>query len=157
MEGPWRPEPGGIVRLDALLEEYAEAVEADLLRYYAVDLGDLWRGGLTYRRLGVLLDTLPPESALRTARRNDLPAEALTAERPDDAPHGPWAQSEYLLAQIADTLALLVWQNASMYSASRPPPPTPIPRPGVVRSVNRQISDKARAYLQRLRDERTTP
>jgi hypothetical protein len=37
--------PGGIAGVQRLLSQHAEAVEADLLRYFSIDLMDLWRGG----------------------------------------------------------------------------------------------------------------
>lgn len=40
-----------------------DAVEADLQRFYGVALADYWRGGLSIRRLSVLIHHLPPESA----------------------------------------------------------------------------------------------
>ncbi|GEB46944.1 hypothetical protein MTE01_28890 [Microbacterium testaceum] len=40
-------------------------MEADLQRFHGVDLGALWRGELTIRRLSVLVFHLPPESALK--------------------------------------------------------------------------------------------
>lgn len=47
-------------------------VEADIQRFYQVRLSDLWRGGLSLRRLSVFIEHLPPESA--TARRfSNLP------------------------------------------------------------------------------------
>lgn len=46
-------------------------MEADLARYYRIDLGDLWRGGLTPRRLAVLLRHLPADSATATAVGGD--------------------------------------------------------------------------------------
>jgi hypothetical protein len=41
---------------------------------YGIDLGDLFRAGtrLTWRRLGVLIEHLPPESATKTALRDEL-------------------------------------------------------------------------------------
>lgn len=42
-------------------------VEADLQRFYRVDLADYWRGELSPRRLSVLVEQLPAESA--TARK----------------------------------------------------------------------------------------
>lgn len=41
-------------------------MEADLQRFYGVDLADYWRGELSPRRLSVLIEQLPPTSA--TAR-----------------------------------------------------------------------------------------
>lgn len=40
-------------------------MEADLQRFYGIDYRDRWRGGLTLRRLKVLLSNLPRESVLR--------------------------------------------------------------------------------------------
>lgn len=47
-----------------LLRDHEDAVEADLQRFYGVDLGDVWRGDLSVRRLWVLLSHLPPGSAV---------------------------------------------------------------------------------------------
>lgn len=47
-----------------LLREASDAVEADLQRFYGVDLADYWRGGLSIRRLSVFLSNLPPDSAV---------------------------------------------------------------------------------------------
>lgn len=54
--------------LVALLRAHGDAVEADLLRFYRVDLGDLYRGELSLRRLSVLIKHLPSESATVRAR-----------------------------------------------------------------------------------------
>lgn len=53
--------------LGALLREHSDAVEADLQRYYQIDLADLWRGGLNVRRLSVLIQFLPSDSAVAAA------------------------------------------------------------------------------------------
>lgn len=42
-------------------------IEADLQRFYHVDLAGYWRGELSPRRLSVLIEQLPPDSA--TARK----------------------------------------------------------------------------------------
>lgn len=47
-----------------MLRDRTDALEADLLRFYGVDLLDLWRGRLSLRRLSVLVAGLPSESAL---------------------------------------------------------------------------------------------
>lgn len=46
----------------ALVRQHTAAVEADLQRFYGVDLADLWRGALSIRRLSVLVYGLPAES-----------------------------------------------------------------------------------------------
>lgn len=67
---------------------------------------------MTWRRLGVLVRTLPAES---------LTARALAGER------GGWTQEMELLASIYDRLSQQVWQNTGKASA---PKPKPFPRPG---------------------------
>jgi len=54
--------------LAAIVREDDGSLESDLLRYWGVDLLDLWRGGLTVRRLSKLVATLPADSA--TSRRH---------------------------------------------------------------------------------------
>lgn len=46
-------------------------MEADLARYYRIELADLWRGRLTLRRLAVLLRHLPSDSAVAVAEGGD--------------------------------------------------------------------------------------
>lgn len=48
-------------------------MEADFARFYGIDYRDRWRGGLTLRRVYVLVKHLPPESATaEIARDGDL-------------------------------------------------------------------------------------
>jgi hypothetical protein len=54
--------------LPALLAEYGEVIEADLLRFYGVDLLGLYKGRITPRRVMALISGLPPGSALHRAR-----------------------------------------------------------------------------------------
>jgi hypothetical protein len=105
-----------------------------------IDLADLFTGAMSWRRFGVILAYLPPESAYRTAVLNETDLDALPPPDPDV--HGPWAHDELLLAAIIDRLGQLVW----MQSDGKHPPPPPYPRPGV-RSNVRAISPFARAYL----------
>ena len=98
-------------------------MEADLLRFYRVDLADLFTGRLTWRRLRVLIAGLPPEAA--TVR-------ALLG----DAAH--WGVSDYLLALIADLLNVGNWQRGNPRKTSKP---KPIPRPGARRALgNRSLT-----------------
>lgn len=57
---------GGIAAACRFLTEHGGAVEADLARFYGEHLGDFpWP--LTPRRLGVFLENLPEDSAVRLA------------------------------------------------------------------------------------------
>jgi hypothetical protein len=94
-------------------------MEADLLRFYGLDLLDYHRGGLSARRLRVLLQHLPPEAALSRALHGDEAA---------------WGLTEHLLATVADQLATANWMFATVHTpegASAPDRPPPLPRPGV--------------------------
>lgn len=73
-----------------LLDEHGDAIEADLQRYYRIDLGDFYRGDLSARRLNVLIRYLPARSALVAAL--------------NDGQTG-WTRTDHLLA---DLWALLV-------------------------------------------------
>jgi hypothetical protein len=71
----WLPSLMGAAGLVAL---HPLEIEQDLQRYYRIDYRDRWRpgggrSGLTYRRLLVLLDGLPPESAFRAAVTDTSP------------------------------------------------------------------------------------
>lgn len=89
-------------------------MEADLLRYYGVDLLDLYRGVLSVRRLGVLVRGLPPQSA------------TVQAAEPDTR----WSLTDHLLAAVVDELRLGNWLQSKDGHANRNRP-QPIPRPGV--------------------------
>lgn len=64
-------------------------MEADLQRFYHVDLGDLYRGGLSIRRLSVLIHNLPAESRLVQTK----------------AKTGGWDLHAHLLADLYGALA----------------------------------------------------
>lgn len=86
---------------------------------YGVNLVDLWRGTLSLRRVRVLLDHLPVDSA--SAR--------VLADV--DGPLASWTLHEALLGRVADELALLRWQweSAHLGKNQRPrkQPPSVLP------------------------------
>jgi hypothetical protein len=98
---------------------------------------------MSWRRFGIILGHLPPESSYLTAVRNSTDLSDLP--EPDMETHGPWAQGELLLAGIFDRLGRLIW----MQTDGRNPPPPPYPRPGVESNV-RAINPTAQAYLRYL-------
>jgi hypothetical protein len=109
---------GGIARAAALLAEHGGAIEADLARYYGLHLGDFpWP--LTARRLGVLVEHLPDDSAFR---RSVV-----------DEKDRPWTFEAMLLATVVDELRFAQYQAARIAGAKKATPPEPIPRPGVVK------------------------
>jgi hypothetical protein len=85
---------------------------------------------LSWRRLRILIEHLPPESATMTAIRNAHPDQVGAGKDPAE---GRWSQTEMLLAQLVDELRLLRWLTLSINAekGSRPEPPEPLPRPGV--------------------------
>lgn len=89
---------------------------------------------MTWRRLRVIIQHLPPESATWTALRNAMPEEELSAQADKGEPEkARWSQQEQLLAVVADRIAslehTLMCVNIEQKS-KRPDPPEPIRRPG---------------------------
>ena len=89
---------------------------------------------MSWRRLRILIQHLPPESATWTALRNAMSDEELAAQAGKGEPEkGRWSQLEQLVALVADRLARVEWVlwcvNIEQKS-KRPDPPEPIRRPG---------------------------
>jgi hypothetical protein len=129
-----------------------------------LDLRDVWRKGggatrLTWRRVAVLIDRLPPESALKTAIRDEVGAAELAAqakrnEREGSGSFGPYSNTDMHLSMIIDELR---WLRYSIYHAQggKPKRPSQYPRPGVAPAAGkRQVTDAGRAHLAQLRAER---
>lgn len=96
-------------------------IEADLQRFYAVPLTDLWTGRLSLRRLRVLLNHLPPDCAT---------AYAVTGY--DSGPLRGWALSDVLLGRVLDELSAYRWQWETAHQTKgtrRRPPESVLPRP----------------------------
>lgn len=104
---------------------HGSAIEADLLRYYGVDLRWLVDGRLSWRRFSVLLANLPADSATAQAMHGEL---------------AHWQTAEYLMANVVDLLRLSVWQR----SGGKGERPKPIPRPGVADESTKRKRFKAR-------------
>lgn len=93
---------------------------------------DLYRpgSGLTWRKCLVLINHLPPESALNTAIRNSVP-EATALANSGDPINAPWSPLENLVASLIDEVRQLGWMYASSHSEATIKRPEPIRRPGV--------------------------
>ena len=117
-------------------------------------MADLFRGRLSWRRLGVLVRQLPPEAALW---------------RSIDPEAAAWGLSEQLLASAVDVLAVIAWmyQSVNRPKNSRAMPmPRQIPRPGVEPPAEHterfgdtagRDPDEARAYLDRFAPKHEAP
>lgn len=113
MSGP------GSLALDQLTQRVgATCLDADLRRYYRVDLADLWQPGgrLSPRRVLWLIEHLPEDSATVAAIKGG----------PE---HRPWITLAHLLATVADAIQLGTWATITAHARKRPKPPTPLPRP----------------------------
>lgn len=89
---------------------------------------------MSWRRLRVIIQHLPPESHTWTALRNAMSEEELAAQAEGGEPErARWSQLEQLVAVVADRVArleyVLICVNTSK-KAQRPTPPEPIRRPG---------------------------
>jgi hypothetical protein len=149
-------ERGKISKALWVTETYPEALEADLHRYYGLDLVQFFRpgSGLSWRKLLALTEYLPPEGALNTAIRNSLPEDELARRRgAGDPAKAPWSSLESLMAIMVDEVRQLAWMYAQSHTESKLPRPEPLPRPGVSKGSRlRPISlEAARRIDPRLR------
>lgn len=104
------------------------------MRFYGVDLGDLWRGTLTPRRATVLMVNLPPGAALWRAM--DVPA--------------AWTLGEHMAASQVDALAVANWQRSKAGTEANKMP-KPLPRPGVDEAKTTTAMSGAAAFRARQR------
>jgi hypothetical protein len=126
------------------------------LAFRGIDLLDVYRGRMSIRRLRVLIQGLPPESATRTALRNAQPEDTAGRPsgeyRPDKA---PWSAVEMLLAAIKDEVTLS--RNAAIAIAGgKPGEFHPTPRPGIPpkSAARKGLTDEQRRALDpRLRNQ----
>ena len=89
---------------------------------------------MSWRRLRVLIQHLPPESATWTALRNGMSDDDLAAQADKGEPEkGRWSQIEQLTASLLDATRrveyVLICANTEKKS-QRPEPPKPTRRPG---------------------------
>lgn len=104
------------------------------MRYYGVDLLDLWRGTLTPRRATVLMANLPPGAVLWRAM--DVPA--------------AWTTGDHLTASVVDALKVANWQR-SKAGAEGSHMPELHPRPGVDEAKTVTAMSRAAAFRARQR------
>lgn len=103
---------------------------------------------MTARRLRVLIQRLPPESATWTALRNELTPQQLAEQAEKGEPEkGRWSQLEQLIAANVDATRRVEWvllcSNIEQKS-KRPDAPEPMRRPGAgPRKTRAQLSDKS--------------
>ncbi|WP_433669685.1 DUF5361 domain-containing protein [Nocardia sp. CA-136227] len=107
-------QPGGILSLDALLEEHSEAIEYDLIAL-GLRLRQLSGEALSWRDLWAIVKFLPPDSAL------------MRTMHPEDH---RWRLEQHLLAEMTDCLRWLVWSKSDDARNGRNRPER-ISRPGL--------------------------
>lgn len=127
-------EPGKIQAVAQVVERFADELEADLQRYYQVDLLDLYRpkSGLSYRKMSVFISFLPPESATATAIRNAAVDSGESQDGPSPDPSKEsWSQGTMLIASLIDEVRWLRHEFRGANSNTPGPPPSQVERPGV--------------------------
>jgi hypothetical protein len=106
---------------------------------------------MSWRRLRVLIQHLPPESATMTALRNTMSPEELAEQAEKGEPErAPWSQLEQLVAVVADRVAavehVLICANLDK-KAKRPRPPEPIRRPGAKAKAKQKATEAQHIHL----------
>jgi hypothetical protein len=119
-----------------------------------MDLVDLYRGRLSYRKLGVLIDHLPPESATITAIRSAMTDEELTEwSAGGDPAKGRWSSLEMLIAALLDEVRRFehMYVSAHVKKGQSGPAPAPVPRPGISQKTparrRSRLTDEQRRML----------
>lgn len=107
-------QPGGILSLDALIEEHSEAIEYDLITH-GLRLRQLGEQSLSWVDLKAIVKFLPPESALMRTLQPDA---------------HKWQLDQFLLAEMTDCLRWLVWSKTDDAKNGRNRPEQ-ITRPGL--------------------------
>ncbi len=107
---------------------------------------------MSWRRLRVLIQHLPPESATLTAMRNAMPPEEIAAQAETGEPEkARWSQQEQLLAAAVDAVRRLEWVLICVNTekkSDRPEPPEPMRRPGAApRKAKAKLTEKSAATL----------
>lgn len=128
------------------------------MAFRGIDLLDVYRGRMSLRRLRILIQHLPPESATKTALRNAAPEPDSSTPAPESRPdRAAWSSEMMLLADIKDQLVL--GRSVAIAAAGGTPPDfTPTPRPGIPptsASPKRMTDDMRRALDPRMRNQPT--
>ena len=98
-----------------MLRAHRDEIEADLLRYFAVDVArDLGTERCTWRRFRVLLEALPAESRYSQAV---------------GGPQVAWTFDQHLLVTLIDAGRELTYVTVQSRSRRRIARPKPLPRP----------------------------
>ncbi|WP_330172945.1 hypothetical protein OG875_04700 [Streptomyces sp. NBC_01498] len=120
--------------------------------YYPRDSDQLdafYRGEMTSRRLRVLIERLPSESATMTALRNAMSPEEYEEQSQKGEPEkGRWSQLEQLMATAVDALRDLQYITVIASGdgkGKKPKRPQPMRRPGVGGAKPREALTEAHA------------
>ncbi|WP_190092298.1 hypothetical protein [Streptomyces melanogenes] len=105
------------------MRDHSDALEADLLEFFGIDLLDLWTGRLSLRRLHVLISSL----LLRQGTGALVAAVDASAI---------WSHEAHILARISDALEAANWLfiSANSTSDNTLDAPEPMWRPGIAPS-----------------------
>jgi hypothetical protein len=111
-------QPGGSGGLAGLIDEHGEAIYADLIQYYGINLVDALRDGSGYspRQILVLIRQLPSESRLSAAFQGGNQFLG-------------WGVDRYMQANLIDAVRELTFAFISANSKKKPKPPKPAYRP----------------------------
>lgn len=126
-----------MTRLAGYLWDHGGPLEADLEQFYGRDLGDFWRGTLTWRKLGNLVANLPPGAALwRAMNLSDA-----------------WSVEAHIAANTSDTIAeLLAAMTGQKTFQKTRRPGTPEPETGSSASSPVDFAERhAHQFLERER------
>jgi hypothetical protein len=103
-----------------------------------MDVLGLHTGGTSWRRVRILIEHLPPESATKTAMRLRAEAEGAPADEDYEPADAPWSSLEMLTAVAIDRLSEISYY-VQRGNGGKPDKPKPLPRPGVRDKSKRKL------------------
>jgi len=155
-----------VTRMWHAVDRHRGELESDLIRWcHGQDLRHLWEPGhgtsrLTWRRLAVLYDGLPPESLTKTAQTNALGEAELARLAKGDRPgFAPFSHTDMLIAELIDAVNSVTYvlrlANVDPKKRQQVKPAEPVHRPGLVRKRRPRVgaaSPIARRVLAYMRE-----
>lgn len=116
---------------------------------------------MTPRRLKVIVDQLPPESATKTAIRDSMTLEdygRVNASNTDPNKHGPISATDMKLIDLIDAVRdlgyIVQMVNADKKTAYKIKRPSPYPRPGLIGGKSAIKAGRQLRMVQELRRDR---
>lgn len=111
---------GGSAGLVDLIDRYGEAIEADLLETYGVDLAEFYRGKRSPRQILRLLAMLPDTCRLQAHLASEPRRGKATAKSEPWREHWGWGRDRHMFADLWDAMVAVAPLKGKAPKYARP-------------------------------------